>query len=385
MSLNFIQVPAADWIGQVSGQATNLCAPMASAPRIVPIKIDWSLYPTITNIDFGVRLNMEGTNVVNELDRIVSVYIDNLGSPTPMYVWFPDTGFTAVAGPGAAGWMPVITNQRKASVYGLGFVSGRIPVTTVHFCNFFVPPSGGLTSGSADTPPALTPLIASYIGNVIWDGNTATPAFDATSFGPLSLTNRHLLIAVSGTNLNGDNRQITGISAAASPMAIVNSTGLVRGPIAVGLIADNTNVAGIIGATFTNAVTRAIAHIYTIENLINETPISAPAPTNNSGATLINSSTSLSIPARGAGFVFSGGYDPPGLGAGLLTLNSFNGLPLDGNIQNRPGATVDFRLAAAANEFVLSTPSLQVQTQWSVGQDGSTGNIIQLGVSFGPN
>jgi hypothetical protein len=61
-----------------------------------------------------------------------------MASGNPVYVQFPDTGYTVVAKENSAGWYPVYTNQYKFSVIALGINTSDIPITTVLVTNVAV-------------------------------------------------------------------------------------------------------------------------------------------------------------------------------------------------------------------------------------------------------
>lgn len=114
------------------------------APTIVPVDVIWSAYgadstkPSVgVTLDLGIGANNQPNSL---LDKIASVYIDNTQSNVPIYVYFPSTGFTVTAPPNSSTWYPVHTFDYKANIYGVGFVTGQIPRTTIFFSNVFVPP-----------------------------------------------------------------------------------------------------------------------------------------------------------------------------------------------------------------------------------------------------
>lgn len=171
MSRNFAEIPAVPFIGQPYAQSIATCTPRDGKPRTVKIAIDWSLYGvTGETKEMGVSVNLLGQAVETPLDKIRSVYIDNTFSPSPIFVFFPDTQFTLVAPAGAVVCAPVFTNVQNALIFAQDFITGQIPKTTVHFSNvhlegFFIPTiqgGGGGDNGGGYTP---NPLEFNYRGN----------------------------------------------------------------------------------------------------------------------------------------------------------------------------------------------------------------------------
>lgn len=113
-------------------------------PVVAPFTIDWSLYgpPSSTKPNVGVTVTLATiqSSTGRHLDRIRSVYIDNLGSSNPVSVYFPDTQFAAACAAYSDVVIPVITDQMYCIVYGLGFITGQtMPKTRIHFANFILP------------------------------------------------------------------------------------------------------------------------------------------------------------------------------------------------------------------------------------------------------
>lgn len=76
MSNNFINFTAVPFSGSgnLQGRDVGICTPSTYNPRVVPIEIDWLLYPTA-----AVLVDLTAGGVAPPIDRIRSVIIDNEG------------------------------------------------------------------------------------------------------------------------------------------------------------------------------------------------------------------------------------------------------------------------------------------------------------------
>lgn len=140
----------------------------------VPVTINWMDYGASTaNPNVSILADFE-TPACTALDQIRSVYIDNLGSSVPIYVYFPDTGYTVSAKPNSEGWYPAFTNAKQIWIIGEGFFTGNIPSTLVLVSNIPLYPS---VNSEIDTATALY-LASSNItrGTNIFNTNFGTPA-----------------------------------------------------------------------------------------------------------------------------------------------------------------------------------------------------------------
>ncbi|MDE2020114.1 MAG: hypothetical protein KGJ13_07250, partial [Patescibacteria group bacterium] len=113
--------------GQVQYIGTPYVVPIKLAGIsgvVCPLRFDWFSYGASSlKPNINVLVNMDVQQCA-KMDVIRSVYIDNLGSDNPIYVFFPDTGCTVSAKPNSEGWYPAYTNAKTVWVVGLGFVSG---------------------------------------------------------------------------------------------------------------------------------------------------------------------------------------------------------------------------------------------------------------------
>jgi len=142
MSKTFLQIPASP-IGTGPFLPISLCEPSAVAPAAIPFTVIWRTYGANTaHPAVAVNVNMQPAQNTLQIDKVKSVYIDNLGVDVPVYVYFPSTGFTVPAQPNSASWYPVITNDWLAVIIGEGFTdaSAATTVTRVFFSNMQMAP-----------------------------------------------------------------------------------------------------------------------------------------------------------------------------------------------------------------------------------------------------
>jgi hypothetical protein len=126
-------------------QPMTLYTPTNEQPLFSAYFIDWTQYNNAGALpNVGISLDVAQVTAGSAtMSRIASVYIDNTSSNTPVYVVFPDTGFTVACGPGDTISQTVITSKTNAVVYGVGFTGGPQPLTTVYFSNQVLQPSQG--------------------------------------------------------------------------------------------------------------------------------------------------------------------------------------------------------------------------------------------------
>jgi len=135
---------------RLSAQPMKLYVPTNEQPLFTAYFIDWSLYNNAGALpNVGIPLDLANVTAGSaHMSRIASVYIDNTSSNVPVYVVFPDTGFTVACGPGDAVSQTVLTAKTDAVVYGVGFTGGPQPLTTVYFSNQVLQPSSGADFGT---------------------------------------------------------------------------------------------------------------------------------------------------------------------------------------------------------------------------------------------
>lgn len=147
---------------------------------IIPLLFQWLAYgASTTTPNVNVLVDMDNADC-RALDQIRSIYIDNLGSSVPVYVYFPDTNYTITAKPNSEGWYPAFTNSRKIWVIGEGFLTGSIPTTSIILSNFSQIPSVNSEIDQAVELRLASPLITRGTG--IYNTNYGVPALGDQEF-----------------------------------------------------------------------------------------------------------------------------------------------------------------------------------------------------------
>lgn len=101
------------------------------AGKAVPLNFNWISYGASSAVpNINVLLNVK-FGQAPLLQRINSIYIDNTNSNVPIYIYFPDTGYTIVQAPNSEGWHVACTNSFSFWVIAEGFVTGQIPSTVI--------------------------------------------------------------------------------------------------------------------------------------------------------------------------------------------------------------------------------------------------------------
>lgn len=142
---------------------------------IIPAFINWNAYSASTTIpNINILCDMSTAPRLKDTWQIRSVFIDNLGSSVPIYVYFPATGFTVTAKPNSAAWYPAFTNDRTAWIIGEGFTTGQIPSTLVYFSDALMIPYNATEIDQAVALWRASPSITR--GNTIYNRALGTPA-----------------------------------------------------------------------------------------------------------------------------------------------------------------------------------------------------------------
>lgn len=143
---------------------------------LVPILIDWSLYgvsSSLTSIGVNVSLIGQGATAAI-IPRMTSVYIDNTQSNVPVFLKFIDTGQVIPCQPFSSGWFQCLTNGVSAIIFGVGFVTGQIPVTQLHFTDAYVAPFNSLEISQSRVLEKASRSITR--GTTIYNQDYAVPA-----------------------------------------------------------------------------------------------------------------------------------------------------------------------------------------------------------------
>lgn len=181
---SFSGITAVAYIGQPVAQSIKLAG---IAGQGVALNINWLSYGGSTaKPDINVFVDLEQQACVR-LDQIRSVYIDNLNSDIPIYVNFPDLGYTIVAKPNSEGWYPAYTNGRQLNIIAEGMLDGSIPQTLVIVSNIYIPPSVNIEVDQSIPLWRSSPTINRNAGN-----NTA---FAAPALGDQSVQYSGVVLA----------------------------------------------------------------------------------------------------------------------------------------------------------------------------------------------
>lgn len=142
MARTFIGTPFVAYRGtSMTVQDTTFCTPSKLPSRIIALfggtgasgaGINWGSFGFLPDVGIDVTIPLE---MADKLGKIGSLYIDNTGSTIPIYVTFPDTGFTITAPPFTSVWYPVFTNKFNFQIVALGMVAGFTPRTKIFISN----------------------------------------------------------------------------------------------------------------------------------------------------------------------------------------------------------------------------------------------------------
>lgn len=125
--------------GQGAGAlAVGDCVPLKNAPAVVSLVIKWADYGASSLVPVTIDVDLNTLGAAQSLDYLRSIYIDNTFSATPVYAYFPDTGFTVTCPPFSVVLSPVWTNGKICKLFATGFADGAIPTTTYIFSNMHI-------------------------------------------------------------------------------------------------------------------------------------------------------------------------------------------------------------------------------------------------------
>lgn len=286
MAVDFTNIETTNWIGQVNGLPTTLCG---QSGRTVSVNIDWRLYQVGPGESLGVSVDMTGIAPSNQLDLIRSVYIDNLDSDNDIYVWFPDTGFTAPCKKNSAAWVPVVTNVRQATIYGLEFANTTLPKVLVIFTNIMVQYSSQEIEPTTQANTIQVAQSAAMAGVAPAQNGTFQFVFPGVSLGE-TFFGRQLAIAAAGSigsPCTGYTVSVTGIEVdigsgytAATLIGTAMPTNLVSNVNRFGIYSNDNAVSANIRVTLTytnncgsgGAGLQAIIAVYSINGAADAIP-----------------------------------------------------------------------------------------------------------------
>lgn len=110
--------------------------------QVVPLMLNWLSYGASSNVpNINVAVDLSLNSVWVRLKQIRSIYIDNMGSDNPIYVYFPSTDYAVVAQPNSAGWFRAYSSDYRLEVIGEGFVTGDVPTTKILVANVDIAPA----------------------------------------------------------------------------------------------------------------------------------------------------------------------------------------------------------------------------------------------------
>jgi hypothetical protein len=167
--------------------------------QIIPLLFQWISYGASTSKpNINVQVTLQSKEIRNKLDQIRSVYIDNMGSNVPIYIYFPDTQYSIVAQPNSAGWYPAFTNDFVVWVIGEGFFTGSIPETRILISNLEIVPAVDIEIQQSVSLWKASPTINR--GNNIFNTNFGVPSLgDQTVQATLDLTTLSAVHNLFGT------------------------------------------------------------------------------------------------------------------------------------------------------------------------------------------
>lgn len=169
---NFNAVPAFDYIGAPFYRPLNYGG---IAGMGIPLAFNWISYGASTaNPNICVKVSLKSQETAKRVPSIRSVYIDNMNSNTPIYVYFPDTQYAVVCKPNCSGWYKAYTGELAFWVIGLGFVTNDIPSTSIIVTNLEIE---NAIDVEIDSAVALWKASAAISrGNTIYNQDFGTPA-----------------------------------------------------------------------------------------------------------------------------------------------------------------------------------------------------------------
>lgn len=145
MSVEVAAYPTTAFRQTPIGWPVSLFNPPTQKPLATVLKFSWTIYFALLNQEANIGVNVDlsqgGTPQGNVLDKIVTVKIDNSNSFNTILVYFQDTGDTISCAPQTIVTFPCVTNGPRCTVIAQGLATGFLPLTTITFYNYFVPPS----------------------------------------------------------------------------------------------------------------------------------------------------------------------------------------------------------------------------------------------------
>jgi hypothetical protein len=159
MSYNVSVIPTVPYAPNVGAKPASmpieLCKPFDKqlGPQTMRVDIPWTLAPynaSFLNRDVAVSVDLRAMSIAGSgapLDAIRFCKIDNTFNDVSVYVRFSDTGDVVQCPPNSIVGVPVQSANQNMILYGLGFFTGRDPITSFFFSNtpqepYYIPDVG---------------------------------------------------------------------------------------------------------------------------------------------------------------------------------------------------------------------------------------------------
>lgn len=352
MAFNFSPPPFKQYIGTPYGVPISVCTPIDPkvGPKTVPITIDWSLYGASSNQDVAIAINLLQLGTPGQtLDRIRSVYIDNSFSPTPIYVFFPVTGFMVIAPPNSVVMSPVFDNDnQQLLIYANAFVDTEIPVTTIHVSNT---PQNGYVLSTGTGSIVKNP-------SVVCSGNTNQPIVNGVTQTinnvPIGTADasRTVLLAINYYTNNGV-RALSGVTINGNAATIIDQANASIGlsGLGIGTAIVSANIAAATTATvictYSAALTAGATFMMNVDAFAAYN-LTSPLVAYSHGAAAQNGA-GLSVnlaTTPPAGIAIASAQDGPNhigtiTGISNISSNTFNGVVFSRGYQTTTGAALN--------------------------------------------
>ena len=238
MTVSLFGVPFAPYDRQLISQAFKRGG---KSGDLVSALIKWADYGVGSALsEFVVQVIFSQSGTIPIGFKPLSVYINNLGSDLPIYVFFPDTGYEVVAPPNSEGWYPIIANALIAWIGGLNFQDGFVPVTTIFFTDLEIPPYVNIAVPEA----VIQELASAAVG-----GQSNGLADVAIVIPGQSYTGAGLSVTGGGGNSATVTGQLDEWGRFIAPITVTNPGGNFTGPPTVLPTASNPAAAAFNGAS----------------------------------------------------------------------------------------------------------------------------------------
>lgn len=301
MARNFTGFPVQPYIGIPFFKPVTVCRGNGEPWPVVPLVIEWNSYSAFINSQnqIGVSVNLEGIGGSKPpLSKIEAVWIDNSFSATPLFVFFPDTGYVAAAGANRITLVPVYTNGLNCVIFADNIDLSSTLFTRVQLHERYVSEFNIDTTFNSLLPRMSYDLLA----NTVSTGNLTTYNFAAVDTGPSE--DRRLCLFVAGVTA-GVARQfssatIGGKAISAFAGAGVTGTALLPELMCIGdFLATDPAGSQTVSITFSGAMVGcaiALVRVYDMQAAL-------PYATRNAAVVPVNT-TLVNMTGYGGGLMF---------------------------------------------------------------------------------